>query len=196
MDMSSGFEEQFVQAFETATLKGERVALVGLRESDVEAVYALVQESRDHLTPHLPWVKDTSIADIRKKARGWILAEQLSQGGCWCILEKNENGSPVGFIMLDVNLSNRSAAISYWLGKKFTGKGYATQALQLLSDFALKTLRLNRLEVFASVHNEKSAAVALRAGFKEEGVCRDYEMVGETFVDHRRFSLLKRDLTA
>ena len=115
MHMSCEFEERFVQTFETATLKGERVTLVGLRESDVEAVYALVQESREHLMAHLPWVQDTSVTDIKKKVRSWVLAEQLSQGGCWKIMLSGNGASKfAGVIMMEVRLSNHSATISYW----------------------------------------------------------------------------------
>lgn len=195
MHMSCEFEERFVQTFETTTLKGERVTLVGLRESDVEAVYALVQESREHLMAHLPWVQDTSVTDIKKKVRSWVLAEQLSQGGCWKIMLSGNGASKfAGVIMMEVRLSNHSATISYWLGEGFCGKGYMTESLKALAKFCLCELGLHRLEITASVNNPQSAAVALRAGFKEEGLCREYEIIGDAFVDHRLFSLLKTDL--
>ncbi len=192
------FEDFFTQSFATASLEGEQVVLEGLRERDsspeaLGALLASIEECKDYLAEHLPWVDRTDVADLKKRIRSWILAEQLSQGGCWKILEKNSN-SLTGFIMLDVNLKNRSATVSYWLLKKYSGKGYMTEALKLLSLYTFSTLKLNRLELFASVENAKSAAVASRCGFLEEGICRDFELKKGIFIDHRRFSKLARDL--
>jgi ribosomal-protein-serine acetyltransferase len=99
-----------------------------------------------------------------------------------------------GAIMMDVKLSNRSATLSYWLFKDYTGQGLMTESVKLLSAYAFATLKLNRLELLVSVHNDKSTAVAKRCGFKEEGICRDFELINGKFVDHRRFSLLARDV--
>ncbi len=192
------FEEFFTQSFATVSLEGSQVVLEGLRESDsspetVETLLASIEECKDYLAEHLPWVDGTDAIDLKKRIRSWVLAEQLSQGGCWKILEKSSN-SLTGFIMLDVNLKNRSATVSYWLLKKYSGKGYMTESLKLLSLYTFSTLKLNRMELFASVENEKSAAVAFRCGFHEEGICRDFELKNGIFIDHRRFSKLARDL--
>lgn len=197
------FQEDFTANFETATLKGSRVTLVGLRElSDEDApsehalsatgLFQKICESRAFLEEHLPWVADTSPADLKKRARSWVLAERLGQGGCWQILEA-ASLRLAGFIMMDVNLRNRSATVSYWLFPDFTGQGLMTQSLELLDKFCFEVLHLNRLEIFASAVNTKSQAVAARCGYVKEGVCRDFELKNGIFVDHVRFSRLARD---
>ncbi|MCQ2101240.1 ribosomal-protein-serine acetyltransferase [Fibrobacter sp. UWH9] len=203
------FEEHFSEVFETANLKGARVTLVGLRELDEAASDALYQKicgSREFLLEHLPWIAETSPADLRKRARSWCLQAHLSQGGCWQIFETAEGGSNsianvaensvgnlAGFLMMDVNMGNHSATLSYWLFREFTGRGLMTESLECLCRFALDTLRLNRLELFSSVENPKSQGVARRCGFREEGICRDFELKNGIFVDHVRFSRLARD---
>ena len=160
-----------------------------------------IEKSRAHLTEHLPWIRDTDIFDIKKRIRSWVLNERFAQGGCWLIFKNTVDeisagpASPMaGAIMMDVKLSNRSATLSYWLFKDYTGQGLMTEAVKLLSAYAFTTLKLNRLELLVSVHNDKSTAVAKRCGFKEEGICRDFELINGKFVDHRRFSLLARDV--
>jgi ribosomal-protein-serine acetyltransferase len=69
-----------------------------------------------------------------------------------------------------------------------------TESVKLITRFAFERLKLNRLELLVSVHNGKSAAVAKRCGFTEEGINRDFELINGKFVDHRRFSLLARDV--
>ena len=52
---------------------------------------------------------------------------------------------------------------------------------------------LNRLEISASLQNPASIAVATRAGFAQEGTCREYEFINGHFEDHLRFSRLAKD---
>ena len=99
-----------------------------------------------------------------------------------------------GVIVLGwIQAAHRSASVSYWLGEEFTGRGLATSALSLLSGFAFKTLGLNRLEISASLQNPASIAVATRAGFAQEGTCREYEFINGHFEDHLRLSRLAKD---
>lgn len=177
----------------------------GYRRMSPEAILQLVQESEDFLAAHLPWVRGVTAPEIAKRMRSWIFAEQYGQGGCWGVfptdcdcgnLASCENpgaGFLSGFIMAEFNLKNRSATLSYWLSQKFTGRGLMTDSLKTLSRFCFDVLKLNRLELSVSVMNGKSAALATRCGFKEEGVNRDFERINGIFVDHRRFALLARD---
>ena len=53
------FEDFFTKAFETTTLKGERVTLKGIRENGsgpaaAENIFATIEKSRDFLAEHLP----------------------------------------------------------------------------------------------------------------------------------------------
>ena len=200
--LMENFEDFFTEAFETATLKGNLVTLKGIRENapgaaSAENIFATIENSRDFLAEHLPWIPETDIFDLKKRIRSWVLNERFGQGGCWLIFRNSPTdpeGDFAGSIMMDVNLRNRSATLSYWLAKPFTGQGLMTESVKLITKFAFERLKLNRLELLVSVHNGKSAAVATRCGFMEEGINRDFELINGKFVDHRRFSLLARDV--
>ena len=196
------YEDFFTEVFETATLKGERVTLKGIRETttgpgSAESIFRAIEGSRDFLTEHLPWIQETDVFDLEKRIRSWVLNERFGQGGCWLIFKNSPNeleGIFAGSIMMEINIRNHSATLSYWLCKPFTGQGLMTESVKLITKFAFETLKLNRLELLVSVHNGKSAAVAMRCGFMEEGINRDFELINGKFVDHRRFSLLARDV--
>lgn len=196
------FEDFFTETFETATLSGELVTLRGVKENAIgqasaENIFDAISNSRDFLMEHLPWIPETDIFDLKKRIRSWVLNERFGQGGCWLIFRNNpytSEGLFAGSIMMEVNLRNHSATLSYWLAKPFTGQGLMTESVKLITKFAFERLKLNRLELLVSVHNEKSAAVARRCGFVEEGINRDFELINGKFVDHRRFSLLARDV--
>ena len=195
----SDFLDEDLSEFSRQEVEGDRVVLRPLGEADVQPLFALIEESREFLSEHLPWPAEEcrSPEDVSAKIDAWDMQAQMSNGACWGIFEKSASSSDglkiAGCIMLGwVQWKNRSATVSYWLGQKFCGRGLATEALLLVAGESF-AMGLNRLELTASVNNPKSAAVARRAGFQEEGVCREYECLHGHFEDHVRFSLLARD---
>ena len=199
----SDFLDDEPYEFSLQEVEGERVVLRPLGEADVQPLFELIDESREFLSEHLPWPAEEcrTPEDVSAKIEAWNMQAQMANGACWCIFEKIPEGAGsndlrgkiVGCIMLGwVQWKNRSATVSYWLGQKFCGRGLATEALILASSEAF-AMGLNRLELTSSVRNPKSAAVARRAGFQEEGLCREYERIHGHFEDHLRFSLLAKD---
>ena len=174
---------------------GERVVLRPLVESDALSLFKLIDESRDFLSKHLPWPDECdSVACVSAKIESWEMQAQMANGACWGIFEQTSDGEIVaGCIMLGwVQWAHRSATVSYWLGRRFCGRGLATEALLLVASEVF-AMGLNRLELSVSVNNPKSAAVARRAGFCEEGICREYERLHGHYEDHIRFALLVKD---
>lgn len=199
--MSEAFEEIEPCEFSLEEIVGEQVVLRPLGEADAQSLFELIDESREFLQEHLPWPEEcTLVENVASRIDSWNLQAQMANGACWGIFEKAGADSSkrrekiAGCIMLGwVQWKHRSATVSYWLGKRFCGRGLATEALLLAASEAF-ALGLNRLELTASVRNPKSIAVARRAGFQEEGVCREYECLHGKFEDHLRFALLARDL--
>lgn len=63
----------------------------------------------------------------------------------------------------------------YWLRPSAAGQGYMTEALKLLTDYALTTWHAQRLEIRCDERNERSIGVAKRLGFVQEGRLRNIE---------------------
>ena len=63
------------------------------------------------------------------------------------------------------------------------GRGVASTATRLLSDFGFETLGLRRIELNAAVGNVASRRVAEKAGFEPEGVRRAWRTVGGVPAD-------------
>lgn len=199
----SDFLDDEPYEFSLQEVEGERVVLRPLGEADVQSLFELIDGSREFLSEHLPWPAEEccTLEDVSAKIDAWDMQAQMANGACWGVFEKNPEGAGsndsrgkiAGCIMLGwVQWKHRSATVSYWLGQKFCGRGLATEALILASSEAF-AMGLNRLELTSSVRNPKSAAVARRAGFQEEGLCREYERIHGHFEDHLRFSLLAKD---
>jgi RimJ/RimL family protein N-acetyltransferase len=100
----------------------------------------------------------------------------------------------IGNIALqNINLINRTADISIIIGEKeFWGKGYATEAYQLLIEHGFKTLNLNRIACGTMEGNVAMKKLAIALGFKEEGNRRQALFKNGEYVDVIEFGLLKK----
>ena len=54
------------------------------------------------------------------------------------------------------------------------GRGIATEALRLLTDWSFTALGLGRVQVFVAPENAAALELAERVGFRREGVLRSY----------------------
>jgi GNAT acetyltransferase-like protein len=58
------------------------------------------------------------------------------------------------------------------MGAPFAGRGYMTEAIQLLLSYAFSDLKLHRIEANIQPHNTASIALVKRAAFTNEGYSR------------------------
>lgn len=71
-----------------------------------------------------------------------------------------------------IDRRSRTAELGYAVAPHARGKGVATAALRLLTDWAFEELDPVRLELFITAANAASQAVARRCGYTFEGVLR------------------------
>ena len=81
-------------------------------------------------------------------------------------------------------------------GTEDRGRGYGTEALELLAEFAFNSLGLERIEL--EVHMENAAALRCyqKAGFTLEGVKRHAYYNDGRFADLGMMSILREDWLA
>jgi len=82
-----------------------------------------------------------------------------------------------------INWYHRRAEISLLIGnKEYWGKGIASQAIQLISQFAFQTLNLNKIMAGAYKNNIGSIKAFQKCGYKIEGEVEDYVLVNNQGV--------------
>ena len=80
-------------------------------------------------------------------------------------------GDLLGCVGLDiVDARSAVAEAGYWTSLAARGTGVTTRALHLLSEWAIESVGVVRLELLIEVENARSRALAERAGFHCEGV--------------------------
>src|SRR5262249_23165406 len=86
-----------------------------------------------------------------------------------------------------------SAYLGYYIGQRFAGRKYMSEAIELVLQVAFKKLKLHRLEANIQPGNTASIAVVRRAGFVQEGFSRRYLKIGGRWRDHERWAILVED---
>ena len=157
-----------------AHLAGERVFLRPPQPGDGPAIWEATDESRAHLEPWMPWIKDTNApVDSERYAREanarWLTRAELP----FTIWERSTNRYLGGTGLHRIQWDVPSFEIGYWIRKTAEGNGFITETVRVLCHFAFETLNANRLEVRCDALNERSAAVPRRLGFMHEATLRN-----------------------
>jgi [ribosomal protein S5]-alanine N-acetyltransferase len=105
-----------------------------------------------------------------------------------CLLDSDAH---IGNIKIGpINWIHRNADISLFIGDKENwGKGYATEAINLVTDFAFQTLNLNKLKASCYADNLGSAKAFEKAGYEHEGLLRGHVISNGREIDVIVFGL-------
>ena len=91
------------------------------------------------------------------------------------------NAREIGYTLLDPDQRNN---------------GITTQAVKMLTRYLFNALLINRLEIRMDSRNLASEKVAIRNGFKLEGIARGASFVGGRHVDMKVYALLREEFQA
>jgi ribosomal-protein-serine acetyltransferase len=159
-----------------------------------DEIFTLVDENRDHLKQWMPWLDSVKkVEDTRQFVDLQLSKFQKGEALHETIFYQNRVAGVLGFNR--INSQNKVGQIGYWLGKKFTGRGIVTLAVNDLLKLGFEYLSLQKVEIHCAVKNKKSRAIPERLGFKNEGVIRQAELVAGNYLDHTVYGLLKREFT-
>jgi [ribosomal protein S5]-alanine N-acetyltransferase len=179
-----------MRAFESPTLRTDRLVLRPLRETDAEALFAIFSDERVMRywsTP--PWTSREPAQDMIAADLAQTTRDHLRLG-----IELVESGLLLGTCSLfSINYTCRRAEVGYGLGSFAWGQGYMHEALQSLLEFGFGELDLNRIEADIDPRNSASARTLERLGFTKEGYLRERWIVGDEVSDTALYGLLRRE---
>lgn len=103
------------------------------------------------------------------------------------------NGALVGAIGLVPNVEHSRGELGYWIGRPFWGKGYATEAVRAVTDWAFDTLDCERVHAHHDVANAASGRVLEKAGLTREGTLRGHFERDGVRVDAHVWGVLRSE---
>ena len=107
------------------------------------------------------------------------------------IIQKKD-GYNIGLIA-HFGQSSGSITIGYALMSSEQGKGYGTEALQLMIDYLFLAKEIHRIQADTDPENKASQRILEKVGFKKEGVTRKSSFVRGQWRDTVNYSILRED---
>ena len=145
----------------------KRLTIRPMQPGDGKQLFAQVEKSRDNLSQWLPWVNHVRCEDDCEITARTFYAEYILRKAFHlvvCLDDKIIGGVRIS----QINWTIRRMNVGYWCSLNYQGKGYVTEALNALVDFAFKHLGAQKLYILCDSENTKSINLAERTGFKIE----------------------------
>jgi RimJ/RimL family protein N-acetyltransferase len=150
-----------------ADLRSERLILRRLKASDLEPFVAYRND------PEVARYQDWETYG-EKEARDMIRALEREQPGApgewfqFAVALRDTDGL-IGDLGFKVEPDGRQAEVGYTFAREHQGKGYASEAVSRLLDYAFLDLGLHRVYAVVDQENRPSFALLERLGLRREG---------------------------
>jgi len=154
-----------------------RLLLVPWRDEDAAEVVAFAAD------PELARFSSVGLVGSPEQARDWIRSRRAVGRLDWAVRDASTGGLIGRVGLMNLHVADHEAEIGYATAAKSRGRGVATQAVAVVSRYAFQTLGRHRLQIRHEPSNLASCAVAVKAGFRVEGVLRDAHANGSGFED-------------
>lgn len=165
----------------TYFIEGERVYLRAVTLADVNPTY-------------LGWMHDPQVTQYLESRfyphtldslSEFVSTMQYSRDNVFLAIVLKDTERHIGNIKLGpINWIHRFAEVGLLIGEKDTwGKGYASEAIQILTHYAFHKLNLHRLTAGCYAQNMGSARAFLKAGWQQEGLRPQHFFSDGEYVD-------------
>lgn len=155
------------------TFETERLIARKPRADDAPAVLAAY--AGDELaTRYLSWRPYTNAEPLAEFLQARADDWEKSAGHYAYLLCPRGTDTPIG--SLGVLIEGHRAMFGYVLGRPHWGKGYMTEALRHLLDWAMAQPQIHRGWAYCAAENPSSARVMKRAGMTREGVLHRWQV--------------------
>ena len=110
----------------------------------------------------------------------------------WFIVQKKD-GTKIGLMNHRLVLPNCGIEISYELIPEERGKGYGTEAVQLMVDYLFLSKDIVRIQATIDVRNKVSQRLLEKTGFQREGTMRKCLFNNGELRDYHLYSILREE---
>lgn len=144
--------------------------------------------------PEAGWLPHKNIEETQSLLQNWITNKEI-----FAIVEK-ESGRVIGSVGLHQHFDRAVSMreMGYALKKECWGKGYMSEAVFVMIDYAFKELGVEILTISHHHKNMRSKRVIEKAGFHFEGITRMARVHPTTkeLLDNYNYSMTKQEWEA
>jgi [ribosomal protein S5]-alanine N-acetyltransferase len=177
-------------------IKGDGVYLRYPRMADYVQWQKLRSESRAFLSPWEPsWATDElTRGAFRRRLKRYARETRYDSAYAFFVFRSEDNALLGGCTLSNVRRGvTQCCALGYWVGERFARQGYMNRAVRALIPFIFRTLGLHRIEAACVPSNDPSQHLLEKAGFRREGLAKNYLQINGEWQDHTLFALLAEE---
>lgn len=179
------------------TIETDRVLIRAPLVEDYESWSTVRRASQSFLKPWEPtWpTDDLTKAAFRRRLRRYRRDQLADQSYAFFMISHTTGEVVGGLTFSNVRRGvTQAATLGYWMGERFAGRGYMSEAVRAMLPFAFNTLMLHRVEAACLPSNEASIRLLEKVGFQREGLARGLLKIDAEWRDHLLFAILRDDL--
>jgi RimJ/RimL family protein N-acetyltransferase len=169
-------------------ITSSRIKLQPLDQSDWELFKELNQcpKIMEHVYDRLPLDQINAAFENR-------IRPITKESDSWCFSISNvSTGDKLGNIGIKLmNIKKKIAEVGFMLKEEAQGKGYATEALHLVTVYIFNTLELNKITAICSTENAGSHKLLKKNGFSRESFLPLNTSINGKLVDDYVYGLSK-----
>ena len=150
--------------------EGRLIRLRAFEQGDLDANHAFINdyETLRGMMSGIPF--PSSVAD---EAR-WLEQQTSYSRGEYQFAVEDFEGDLVGRCgIIRLDWKNRVAELAIMIGTPYRGRGYGSEAMELLRDFCFREMNLHKLKVSVFAFNEAAIRTYEKCGFVREGVLKE-----------------------
>lgn len=160
---------------------GKLVRLRALEPSDLDFIYEMEND------PSLWSISNFTVPYSKAVLKSYIegsMSDMFADRQLRLVICELSSDRPVGVIdVTDFEPMHARAEIGISLLREERGKGYATEALNLLCDYVFTFLHFKQLNAHILANNAESLNLLHRAGFVDCGLLKQWWRVGGEYLD-------------
>lgn len=165
----------------------DNVALRSVHERYAEVIFASVQRNKAWLQKAMNWPQYVvSVEDSRKNAQGNYILHHRGYAKMFLIFSGEEMVGVFSFNQIEP--TNKTGYIGYWLDEAQQGKGIIARAIEAMVEKYSTEGTVRRFVIKCIVTNEASNRVARRNGFTLEGCLREAEYLNGQYHDQNIYA--------
>ncbi|MFD2825173.1 GNAT family N-acetyltransferase [Leeuwenhoekiella polynyae] len=138
-----------------------------LETDDAKALNFLFKENKDSFKEYFPETyKQTKTIKASKALIEQIIKLAEEKKSFYFGLFTSIHPELVGLVILkEIDLDKGEGEIAYCLAKRFRGRGWISEAVELVADYGFVNHNIHHYKIITHNSNEKSIEVAQRSGF-------------------------------
>lgn len=150
----------------TPKLETDRLILREIHSDDVEEIFDCWMQDED-VSRYMWWKASSNINEAKEFVEFELGNLENDNWNRWIIILK-ETSEIIGTCLIYYNEEECSWDISYNLGKKFWGKGYASEAMNRVMQYAKEGLGIRECIAVHAMENPASGHIIQKLGFHYE----------------------------